>query len=203
MVRTAGPHRLVLASASPRRVELLAQVGIVPDAIVPADIDETPQRREEPGPLAKRLALGKAEAVASAQDDAWVLAADTVVGLGRRILGKPADADEARRFLTMLSGRRHRVYGGVTVISPAGKISRRLVVTTVSVKRLEAAEIASYLESGEWEGKAGGYAIQGHAGAFIRGINGSYFNVVGLPLYETLSILRGSGFVVPVAAPSG
>lgn len=203
MVRTAGPHRLVLASASPRRVELLAQVGIVPDRIAPADIDETPQRREEPGPLAKRLALGKAEAVAPAQEGAWVLAADTVVGLGRRILGKPEGADEARRFLSMLSGRRHRVFGGVTVIAPTGKVSRRLVVTTVSFKRLEDAEIAAYLESGEWEGKAGGYAIQGHAGAFIRGINGSYFNVVGLPLYETLSILRGSGFVVPVAAPSG
>ncbi|MFT5487980.1 MAG: septum formation protein [Paracoccaceae bacterium] len=203
MVRTAGPHRLVLASASPRRVELLAQGGIVPDEIAPADIDETPQRREEPGPLAKRLALGKAEAVAAVQDGAWVLAADTVVGLGRRILGKPEGADEARRFLSMLSGRRHRVFGGVAVISPTGKISRRLVMTTVNFKRLEAAEIASYLESGEWEGKAGGYAIQGHAGAFVRGINGSYFNVVGLPLYETLSILRGSGFVAPVVAPSG
>jgi len=201
MVRTTGPHRLVLASASPRRVELLAQVGIVPDRIAPADIDETPQRREEPGPLAKRLALGKAEAVAPAQGDDWLLAADTVVGLGRRILGKPENAEEARRFLSMLSGRRHRVYGGVTVISPTGKISRRLVVTTVSFKRLEAAEIDSYLDGGEWEGKAGGYAIQGHAGAFIRGINGSYFNVVGLPLYETLSLLRGSGFVVPVASP--
>ena len=200
MVRTTGPHRLVLASASPRRVELLAQVGIVPDRIAPADIDETPLRREEAGPLAKRLALGKAEAAAPAQGDDWLLAADTVVGLGRRILGKPENAAEARRFLSMLSGRRHRVYGGVTVISPTGKISRRLVVTTVSFKRLEAAEIDSYLDGGEWEGKAGGYAIQGHAGAFIRGINGSYFNVVGLPLYETLSLLRGSGFVVPVAS---
>lgn len=203
MVRTTGPHRLVLASASPRRVELLAQVGIVPDRIAPADIDETPQHREEPGPLAKRLALGKAQAIAPAQGDDWLLAADTVVGLGRRILGKPENAVEARRFLSMLSGRRHRVYGGVTVISPNGKISRRLVVTTVSFKRLEAAEIDSYLDCGEWEGKAGGYAIQGHAGAFIRGINGSYFNVVGLPLYETLSLLRGSGFVVPVASPPG
>lgn len=204
MVRTAGPHRLVLASASPRRVELLAQVGIVPDRIAPADIDETPQRREEPGPLAKRLALGKAEAIASADADAdtWVLAADTVVGVGRRILGKPQDAVEARRFLSILSGRRHRVFGGVTVIAPTGKISRRLVATSVNFKRLEPAEIDTYLDSGEWEGKAGGYAIQGRAGAFIRGINGSYFNVVGLPLYETLSLLRGSGFVAPVDLPS-
>lgn len=202
MVRTAGPHRLVLASASPRRVALLAQVGIVPDSIAPADIDETPQHREEPGPLAKRLALSKAQAIAAAHEGAWVLAADTVVGVGRRILGKPETADDARRFLSMLSGRRHRVFGGVAVISPAGKISRRLVVTSVSFKRLETAEIDSYLDCGEWEGKAGGYAIQGYAGAFIRGINGSYFNVVGLPLYETLSLLRGSGFVVPVASPS-
>ena len=197
VVRNAGPHRLVLASASPRRVDLLGQIGIVPDVIVPADIDETPQRREEPAPLAKRLALVKAEAVKATHDDFWVLAADTVVGLGRRILGKPADVDEARRFLSMLSGRQHRVYGGVTVISPTSKISSRLVVTSVSFKRLEINEINAYLDSGEWDGKAGGYAIQGHAGAFIRRINGSYFNVVGLPLYETLSLLRGLGFVVP------
>lgn len=203
MVRTSGPQRLVLASASPRRVELLAQIGIVPDEIVPAHIDETPQCREEPGPLAKRLALSKGEAIASVHPYAWVLAADTVVGLGRRILGKPENQDEARRFLSMLSGRRHRVFGGVTVISPGGRASRRLVVTTVSFKRLETAEVDSYLDSGEWEGKAGGYAIQGLAGGFVRSINGSYFNVVGLPLYETLSLLRGSGFVVPVASPSG
>ena len=203
MVRSSGPHRLVLASASPRRVELLAQIGIVPDGIVPADIDETPQRREEPGPLARRLALGKAEAVAAVQDDAWVLAADTVVGLGRRILGKPENADDARLFLSLLSGRRHRVFGGVTVIPPGGRAARRLVVTTVTFKRLESAEIDAYLASGEWEGKAGAYAIQGLAGGFVRRINGSYFNVVGLPLYETLSLLRGSGFVPPVVSPAG
>ena len=197
MVRTAGPRGLVLASASPRRLDLLGQVGIVPKIIVPAGIDETPQRFEEPGLLAKRLALGKAEAVKATQDDAWVLAADTVVGLGRRILGKPENADEAHKFLSMLSGRRHRVYGGVTVISPTGKISRKLVVTSVSFKRLETIEIKSYIDTGEWDGKAGGYAIQGAAGAFIRNINGSYFNVVGLPLYETLSLLRGSGFLIP------
>ena len=202
MVRTAGPQRLVLASASLRRVVLLAQVGIVPDSISPADIDETPLHREEPGPLAKRLALGKAEAVAPEHKKACVLAADTVVGIGRRILRKPENAEEARQFLSMLSGRRHRVYGGLTVISPTGKISRRLVVTAVTFKRLEAREIDDYLECGEWEGKSGGYAIQGHAGAFIRSINGSYFNVVGLPLYETLSLLRGSGFVAPIALPS-
>lgn len=194
MVRTAGPHRLVLASASPRRVELLAQIGLVPDSIVPADIDETPQPREMPGPLAKRLALAKGQAVAADASDSWVLSADTVVGVGRRILGKPENENEAKKFLNMLSGRRHRVHGGIAVIAPGGRVSTRLVVTAVSFKRLEAAEIDAYLADGEWRGKAGGYAIQGRAGAFVRGITGSYFNVVGLPLYETLSLLQGSGF---------
>lgn len=194
MVRIAGPHRLVLASASPRRVELLAQVGIVPDDIIPADIDETPAPREQPGPLAKRLAAAKGAAVAAGIADAWVLSADTVVGLGRRILEKPDDETEARRFLEMLSGRRHTVFGGIVLTAPDGRISKRLVTTAVSFKRLETAEIDAYLASGEWQGKAGGYAIQGAAGAFVKGINGSYFNVVGLPLYETLSLLRGSGF---------
>lgn len=195
MVRTAGPHRLVLASASPRRVQLLAQIGIVPDSIVPADIDETPQPREMPGPLAKRLALAKGQAVAAGVSDSWVLSADTVVGVGRRILGKPEDEKEAGHFLQMLSGRRHRVHGAIAVIAPDGRVSTRLVVTSVSFKRLETAEIDAYLAGGEWRGKAGGYAIQGRAGAFVRGITGSYFSVVGLPLYETLSLLQGSGFI--------
>jgi len=203
VVRIAGPHRLVLASASPRRVELLAQVGIVPDEISPADIDETPLRREEPGPLAKRLALAKGQAIAGDHADAWVLSADTVVGVGRRVLGKPADAAEARKFLQMLSGRRHRVHGGVTVVAPGGRASSRLVVTSVSFKRLEAAEIDAYLAGGEWQGKAGGYAIQGCAGGFVRSLTGSYFNVVGLPLYETLSLLRGSGFISSSQSSSG
>ena len=187
MVRTAGPQRLVLASASPRRVELLAQVGIRPDEIVPADIDETPRSREMPGPLARRLALAKGQAVAEDEPGCWVLSADTVVAVGRRILGKPDTEKEAGRFLRLLSGRRHRVHGGVTVIAPDGRVSSRLVVTSVSFKRLA---------GGEWQGKAGGYAIQGHAGAFVRSLTGSYFNVVGLPLYETCSLLQGSGFVL-------
>ena len=203
MVRTAGPHRLVLASASPRRVELLAQVGIVPDSIVPADIDETLELREMPGPLAKRLAVAKGQAVAAGVSDSWVLSADTVVGVGRRILGKPEDEKEARQFLKMLSGRRHRVHGGIAVIAPDGRVSTRLVLTSVSFKRLEAGEIDAYLAGGEWQGKAGGYAIQGSAGAFVRGITGSYFNVVGLPLYETLSLLRGSGFISSSQPNSG
>lgn len=194
MARTSVPDRLILASASPRRRELLAQIGIVPDLIAPTDIDEDPQPREQPGPLAARLAAEKAAAAAPHHAGAYVLAADTVVGLGRRILGKPADADEARRFLGQLSGRRHRVYSGVTVIAPDGRTGRRLVTTTVHFKRLERAEIDRYLDGGEWDGKAGGYAIQGAAGAFVPSINGSYSNVVGLPLYETLSLLQGLGF---------
>lgn len=197
MVRRPGPHRLVLASASPRRSELLAQIGLVPDDIIPADIDETPRDGELPGPLAKRLSHAKGEAVARAQSDAWILSADTVVGLGRRILGKPANETEARLFLDRLSGRRHRVYGGITVVAPDAHSVTRLVTTMVSFKRLEDAEIDRYIASGEWQGKAGGYAIQGSAGAFVRGLNGSYFNVVGLPLYETQSLLQGSGYVAP------
>ena len=203
MVRIAGPHRLVLASASPRRVELLAQVGIVPDEIVPADIDETPLNREMPGPLAKRLALAKGQAVAADRPDEWILSADTVVGVGRRILGKPETEREARKFLQILSGRRHRVHGGVSLAAPDGRVSGRVVVTSVSFKRLEKSEIDAYLAGGGWQGKAGGYAIQGAAGAFVRGITGSYFNVVGLPLYETLSLLRGSGFISPSQISSG
>ncbi len=186
--------RLVLASASSRRRALLAQIGIVPDAVIPSEIDETPGKGELAGPLARRLADAKADAVVPAAPDAFVLAADTVVALGRRILDKPADADEARRFLGMLSGRRHGVYGGVTVVSPDGRRARRLVRTVVAFKRLEAAEIESYVTGGEWRGKAGGYSVQGRAGAFVRFVNGSYPNVVGLPLYETACLLGGLGF---------
>ena len=202
MVRKSGPHRLVLASASPRRRDLLAQIGLVPDEIIPADIDEAPLTDEQPGPLAKRLSRAKGEAVAAAHQDAWVLSADTVVGLGRRILGKPENEAEARRFLGLLSGRKHRVFGGITVVSPDSGAVTRLVGTSVSFKRLEDAEIDRYLAGGEWKGKAGGYAIQGAAGGFVRGLNGSYFNVVGLPLYETQSLLQGSGYIPPrVGAP--
>lgn len=200
MVRTAGPQRLVLASASPRRLELLAQVGIVPDAVSPADIDETPARGELPAALARRLAAAKAAVAAGQHPGDWILAADTVVAVGRRILGKPEDEAEAARFLHLLSGRRHKVLGGVAVVAPGGAVRTRLVTTAVTFKRLEDGEIAGYIASGEWRGKAGGYAIQGRAGAFVRAIGGSYFNVVGLPLYETLSLLQGSGFRLPDAA---
>ncbi len=200
MVRTAGPQRLVLASASPRRLELLAQVGIVPDAVSPADIDETPARGELPATLARRLAAEKAAVAAGRHPGDWILAADTVVAVGRRILGKPEDEAEAARFLRLLSGRRHKVLGGVALVSPGGAVRTRLVTTAVTFKRLEDSEIGGYIASGEWRGKAGGYAIQGRAGAFVRAIGGSYFNVVGLPLYETLSLLQGSGFRLPDAA---
>ncbi len=190
---------LILASASPRRVELLAQVGIAPDQIDPAEIDETAGKDELPGPLARRLAVAKADAVAAHHGQAFVLAADTVVGVGRRIVGKPEDADEARRFLELLSGRRHRVYGGICLIAPANSGGQRRVVrlinTMVRFKRLTVAEIDAYLATGEWRGKAGGYAIQGHAAAFIPAINGSYTNVVGLDVAAAAAMLAGLGHV--------
>jgi septum formation protein len=183
-----GPF--VLASASPRRLDLLAQVGVTPDRVEPAEIDESPFKCELPRVLAARLAQAKADAVAARFPDAVVLAADTVVACGRRILDKPADAAEARKTLKLLSGRRHRVYGGICVAAGAMRRSR-VVVTQVQFKRLEAAEIDAYIESAEWQGKAGAYAIQGRAGAFVVKINGSYSNVVGLALYETLALLEG------------
>ena len=186
--------RLILASASPRRRDLLSQIGVVPADVLPADIDETPQPREVPAQLAQRLASEKAQAVAAQQTDAFVLAADTGVALGRRAIGKPESKDEARRFLKMLSGRRHRVLGGVSVIAPDGRSSHRLSTTLVRFKRLSEAEISRYLETSEWDGKAGGYAIQGHAAAFIPAISGSYTNVVGLDLAMTRQMLEGLGY---------
>jgi septum formation protein len=183
---------LVLASASPRRVDLLAQVGVNPAAIRPADVDETPLKDEKPRELATRLALAKGQAVASAGE--YTLSADTVVGVGRRILPKAETEAEARRCLDLLSGRRHRVYGGVTLIDPTGKVRQRLVTTDVRFKRLEQSEIADYLACGEWQGKAGGYAIQGRAAMFVAWIGGSYSNVVGLPLHETAGLLFGAGY---------
>jgi septum formation protein len=186
--------KLILASASPRRRDLLAQIGIVPDAVEPADLDETPLPGELPGPHAARLAHDKAEAVAVRHPGAWVLGADTVVACGRRILPKPEEAAEARLCLLRLSGRGHRVYGGVCIVGPSGAVRRRLVQTVVRFKRLEETEIERYLASGEWRGKAGGYAIQGQAAAFVRSVNGSYSNVVGLPLFEVSQLLNGLGW---------
>ena len=185
---------LVLASASPRRLELLAQVGLTPDAVDPAAIDETPLRHELPRSLARRLAAAKAAAVAVRHPQSYVLAADTVVACGRRILPKAETVDEARACLEILSGRRHRVWGGITVAAPGCRMSSDVVCTVVALKRLTSAETDGYLASEEWRGKAGGYAIQGRAAAFIRFIEGSYSNVVGLPLYETVMLLGGLGF---------
>lgn len=184
---------LVLASASPRRVELLALVGIAPDRIDPADIDETPLKGETPPRLAARLAVGKAEAVAARSPEAVVLAADTVVAVGRRFLEKAADEAEARRFLRLLSGRGHRVYTGVAV-ARAGSVRSRVVETRVTFKVLSDAEIDAYVASGEWKGKAGGYGVQGRAGAFVTRLVGSHPAVMGLPLYETVNLLAGAGW---------
>jgi septum formation protein len=190
----------VLASASPRRRDLLNQVGLAPDRIVPAEIDERPRPRELPRDVAHRLAEAKARAVASQVPGAFVLGADTVVACGRRVLPKAEEESEARSCLALLSGRRHRVMGGVALIDPAGRLVSRLVVTAVTFKRLEPAEIDAYLASGEWLGKAGGYAIQGLAALYVRQIVGSYSNVVGLPLFETAALLKGLGYAPPSAA---
>ena len=187
----SGAPRLILASASPRRRDLLAQVGIIPDAIVSPEIDETPAKGELPRPYALRLAREKAASVPCGAGD-LVLAADTVVAAGRRILGKPAAPSEAEAFLRLLSGRRHRVLTAIALRSRSG-IATRAVETAVKIKRLSDEEIADYLASGEWHGKAGGYAIQGRAAALVPWIGGSYSNVVGLPLTETVNLLAGAG----------
>ncbi len=183
---------LVLASASPRRLDLLRQVGREPAEIDPADIDESPLARELPRAYALRMATAKLAAVAPRHRHAVVLAADSVVVCGRRILPKAETVEEARTCLDLLSGRRHRVLGGLAVASPDGRVRSRLVETVVRFKRLEAAEIDAYLESGEWQGKAGGYAIQGRAASFVAFLSGSYSNVVGLPLFETEQLLKAA-----------
>ena len=184
--------KLILGSGSPRRKELLAQIGVVADAIRPPDIDETPQKAELPRPYCARMAREKAEAVVAALDEI-VLCADTTVALGRRILGKPEDVAEAARFLRQLSGRRHRVITSVAV-KKGETLWERDVVTTVKMKRLSDSEIAGYLATNDWQGKAGGYAIQGPAGALIPWIQGSFTGVVGLPLSETAALLQAAGY---------
>jgi septum formation protein len=185
---------LVLASASPRRLDLLRQIDIAPDRIDPADLDEHAKPHETPRRLALRLAQAKAALVAARHPRAFVIAADTVVCVGRRVLPKAETEAEARDCLSLLSGRAHRVETGVAVVSPSGECASRLVETRVHVKRLDEGEIDAYIESGEWRGKAGGYAIQGRAGAFVLDLRGSYSGVVGLPLYETLCLLQGLGW---------
>ncbi|GGL41460.1 MULTISPECIES: Maf family protein [Caulobacter] len=185
---------LVLASASPRRLDLLAQVGVAPDRVDPADIDETPLRDETPRRHALRLAVEKARAVAPRSPGAIVLAADTVVAVGRRILPKAETPEQAARCLKLLSGRNHKVLTGIAAIAPDGREASRLVETRVQFKHLSDAEQADYLAGGEWNGKAGGYGVQGVAGGFIIDLHGSYTSVVGLPLYETLNLLTGLGY---------
>ncbi len=185
---------LVLASSSPRRVELLRQIGIVPDQIVPANVDETPLNSELPKKLVERLAVKKAGAVAQENRESFVLAADTIVACGRRILTKAESIEQARNFLELLSGRRHKVFGGLAIICPKGEMHTRVVETRVVFKRLSSKELDAYLISGEWKDKAGAYSIQGFAAKFVSAVNGSYSNVVGLPLFETSQILSGLGF---------
>ena len=189
------PPALILASASPRRLALLAQIGIVPDRVIAPDIDETPLRDESPRLYVQRLAHAKAHAVDAPGE--LVLAADTVVAVGRRVLPKAETEDEARRCLALLSGRRHRVMTAVVLLAPDGRRGERLVQSVVGFARLTERQIAAYLASGEWLGKAGGYAAQGRAAAFIRFLSGSYSNVVGLPLFETAQLLRGLGWPMP------
>jgi septum formation protein len=187
--------RLILASASPRRLALLGQIGITPDTISPTDIDESPQQGELPRPHAERLAREKA--AKAAEPGSFTLAADTVVAVGRRILPKAETPEQARACLNLLSGRRHHVYTAICLVAPDGSQSARTSESTVIFARLSAAQTQAYLDSKEWHGKAGGYAIQGHAASFIRALSGSYSGVVGLPLFETAQLLRGRGYPIP------
>jgi septum formation protein len=187
--------RLILASASPRRLDLLARIGVVPDAVLPAEIDESVPKGELPRDHALRLAREKAEAVAALEPEALVLAADTVVAVGRRILPKAEDEATLRACMALLSGRRHRVLTGVALASPAG-IRIKLVETMIAMKRLSAEEVDFYAAHGEWRGKAGGYALQGYGEVYVRHIAGSYSNVVGLPLAETRLMLKAAGYPI-------
>ncbi len=186
--------RLILASASPRRLQLLEQIAMPPDQVVPAEISEQPLKNELPRQLCQRLAQTKAAHVAADFADDYVLAADTVVACGRRSLAKAGSAEQAQKFLQLLSGRAHQVYGGICLIAPGGQTVSRVVRTTVHFKSLSKNEIQNYLKTEEWQGKAGAYAIQGMASVFVKRINGSYPNVVGLPLFETASLLTGLGY---------
>ena len=197
MPKTGPTHdrpRLILASASPRRRDLLKQIGIAPDEIIAPQVDETARPQEKPAALAERLAEAKARAGAASAPGCLVLGVDTVVACGRRVLPKAADADEAKRALKLLSGRRHRVFGGICVIGADARVRHRVVTTVVSFKRLETREIEQYIASDEWRDKAGGYAVQGRAAVFVSKIIGSYSNVVGLPLFETAALLHGLGY---------
>lgn len=199
MSQVAARPDFILASASPRRKDLLAQMGIVPDAIIATDIDETPHPAELPRIYAQRIAEEKGCAAYAEHARALILTADTVVAVGRRILGKPENADEARAFLQLMSGRRHLVLGGITLTLPDGSQKSRVVTSSVQLKRLSDGEITRYIESSEWQGKAGAYGIQGLASIFIKSIQGSYTNIVGLSLYDLHQMLSGLGGPPPYA----
>lgn len=195
-------QKLILASGSPRRLDLLKQVGIEPVRLMPMDLDETPKKSEHPRSLARRLSTDKARAAYDeirrdpAWNDSYIVAADTVVAVGRRILPKAEYLEEASSALHLLSGRSHWVFTGVCLITPSGTVRQKIVETKVRFKRLSGLDIESYLACGQWRGKAGGYAVQGIAGCFVQKLVGSYTNVVGLPLFETLQLLSGEGFTV-------
>ena len=195
-------QKLILASGSPRRLDLLKQVGIEPVRLMPMDLDETPKKSEHPRSLARRLSTDKARAAYDeirrdpVWNDSYIVAADTVVAVGRRILPKAEYLEEASSALHLLSGRSHWVFTGVCLITPSGTVRQKIVETKVRFKRLSGLDIESYLASGEWRGKAGGYAVQSIAGCFVQKLVGSYTNVVGLPLFETLQMLSGEGFAV-------
>jgi septum formation protein len=189
------PVMFVLASASPRRLELLKRIGVTPDLVDPADCDETPHKGERPLAYAKRIAAEKAEVVAARHAGAAILSADTVVAVGARILGKAESEADARAFLSLLSGRRHRVHSAVTLIDATGKARHRVSTSTLAFKRLSASEIDAYVVGGEWHGKAGGYAVQGYAEAFVRSLSGSHSGVMGLPLFETRALLQAAGIL--------
>ena len=184
-------NKLILASASPGRKKLLEQIGVTPSLVIPALIDETPQKAERPAAFAKRMALAKAIQISNLNKNKYVLAADTVVAIGRTIFPKAETEDEAREFITQLGGRNHRVYGGICFIKPEGIVLQRLIETRVFMRRLSKDELFAYVASGEWKGKAGGYAIQGKAAQYIKKISGSYNNVVGLDIYATADLLKG------------
>ena len=198
MIASGSAPVLILASASPRRKDLLAQIGITPDKIQPADLDESEKPSEAPRAYALRLAIEKAQAVHALAPGAIILAADTAVAVGRRILPKTETEDEARACLNLMSGRSHQVLTGIAVIAADGRMMSRLVTTRVKMKRLTPQEVSGYIASGEWKGKAGGYGIQGKAGALISDLSGSYTGVVGLPVFETRNLLEAAGYPVPM-----
>ena len=189
-----APNMLILASASPRREKLLGQIGVKPSLIIAANIEEIPEKAERPSDFAKRMAFAKALQVSISNQDRYILAADTVVAIGRTIIPKAETEDDVRDFIKRLGGRNHRVYGGICLIKPGGGVLQRLIETRVFMRRLSNDELTSYADCDDWRGKAGGYAIQGRAAQYIKQINGSYSNVVGLDLYTASKLLRGVGF---------